>query len=83
MQDPAKHLRWTFSRKSLLGSEANSESCQTSKTELFAKIVKNEKPITYFVKTSILDVWQGSEYTSELASKVTYVSFLNLFEYQR
>ena len=47
--------------------------------ELFAKIVKNEKPFTIFVKTSILDVWQGSEY----ASKVTEVSFLNEFEYQR
>ena len=29
--------------------------------EPFAKIVKNEKPFTSFVKTSILDVWQGSE----------------------
>ena len=51
--------------------------------ELFAKIVKNENPFTIFVKTSILDVWQGSEYASELASKVTDVSFLNQFEYQR
>ena len=49
--------------------------------ELFAKIVKNEKPFTIFVKTSILDVWQGSEYASELASKVTDVSFLKQFEY--
>ena len=64
-----KHLRWNFFRKSLLASEANSESCQTSKMELFAKIVKNEKPFTIFAKTSILDVWQGSEYASELASK--------------
>ena len=40
-------------------------------------------PFTIFVKTSILDVWQGSEYASELASKVTDVSFLNQFEYQR
>ena len=51
--------------------------------ELFAKIVKNENPFTIFVKTSILDVWQGSEYASELASKVKDVSFLNQFEYQR
>ena len=28
----------------------------TFKMELFAKIVKNEKPFTIFVKTSILDV---------------------------
>ena len=51
--------------------------------ELFAKINKNEKPFTIFVTTSILDVWQGSEYASELASKVRDVSFLSQFEYQR
>ena len=42
---------------------------------LCAKIVKNEKPFTTFAKTSILDVWQGSEYASELTSKVKGVSF--------
>ena len=83
IQDPVKHLRWSFFRKSLPGSEGNSESCQKSKMEPFAKIVKNENPFIIFVKTSILDVWQGSEYASELASKVTDVSFLNQFEYQR
>ena len=51
--------------------------------ELFAKLVKNEKAFTIFVKTSVLDVWQGSEYASELPSRVTNVSFLNQFEYQR
>ena len=50
--------------------------------KLFAKIVTKEKPFTIFVKASILDVWQGSEYASELASKVTDVSFLNQFEFQ-
>ena len=30
-----------FAAKSLLASEANSESCQTAKMKLFAKIVKN------------------------------------------
>ena len=62
-----------------LGSEANSESCQTSKMALFAKIDKSEKPFTIFVKISILDVWQGSEYASELASKVSDVLYLNQF----
>ena len=52
----------------------DSKSCQTSKMELFVKIVKKEKPFTIFVKTSILDIWQGSEYASELASKVADVS---------
>ena len=66
-----------------LGLQGNSESCQTSKIELFAKKAKNEKPFTIFVKSSILDVWQGSEYASELASRVTDISFLKQFEYQR
>ena len=44
--------------------------------ELFAKIVKNEKPFTIFVKISMFDIWQGSEYACELASKVKDVSFL-------
>ena len=37
-----------------LGSEANSESFQTSEIELFAKIVKNEKPFTIFCKSLYL-----------------------------
>ena len=40
----------------------------------FCKILK---AVHYFAKTSILDVWQGSECASELASKVKGVSFLN------
>ena len=75
MQDPAKHLRQSFFRKSLLGSEANSESCKTSKMELFVKIVKKGRPFTIFVKTSIFDVWQGFEYASELTSKVRMFEF--------
>ena len=78
--DPAKYLRWSFFRKSSLGLEANSESCQTSKMELLAKMVKNEMPFTMFVKTYIMDVREGSEYASELASKVMDASFLNQFE---
>ena len=50
----------------------------TSKMEVVAKIVKNKKPFN-----SILDVWKGFEYASELSSKVKDVSFLNQFEYQR
>ena len=75
MQDPVKQLRRSFFRKSLMGSEPNSESCKTSKMELFVKIVKKERPFTIFVKTSILDVWQGSEYASELTSKVRMFEF--------
>ena len=47
--------------------------------KLFANIVEHEKPFTIFPKTSILDTWQGSEYASELGSKVKDVSLLNKF----
>ena len=51
--------------------------------DLSAKIVNNEKLFTIFAKTSILDVCQGSEHGSELASKVKDISFLNQFKFQR
>ena len=82
-QDPVKHLRRNFFRKLPLGSEANLESCQISKMELFVKIIKKEKLFTIFVKTFIWNVWQGSVDAFELASKVMDVPFLNQFEYQR
>ena len=45
-------------------SQAYSEPCQTSKMECFEEVVNSWKLLTYFAKLSILDVWQGSEYTS-------------------
>ena len=33
-----------------------SDPCETSKKELFAKIVKSQKPLTIFEKGSILNV---------------------------
>ena len=45
-------------------AEEHSDSCQASKMELFAKLVKNWKLSTFFAKNSTLDVWQGSEYIS-------------------
>ena len=41
-----------------------SEPCQTSKVELSLKIANGWKLLTISAKSSILDVWQGSEYTS-------------------
>ena len=41
------------------------EPCQTSKRGNFAKIVNNWKSSIIVAKLSILDVWQGSEYTPE------------------
>ena len=43
---------------------ARSEHYQTSKIELFSKIVNSFYSLTIFAKSSILDVWKGSEYTS-------------------
>ena len=37
-------------------SKIHSEPCQTSKMEIFAKILNYEKPLTIFVKSSSLDV---------------------------
>ena len=39
-----------------------SEHCQTSKMELFAKMVNGSKLLTIVVKNSILDTSDGSEY---------------------
>ena len=40
------------------------EPGETSKMELFVKIVNNIKLLTIFTKSSILDIWMGSKYTS-------------------
>ena len=45
-----------------------SESSPTSKMEPFGKIIKNFLRLTIFAKSSILDVWQGSEYASGIFS---------------
>ena len=42
------------------------EPCQTSKMKLFVEIVNGFEPSVIFAKKPILDVWQGSEYTSVL-----------------
>ena len=47
-------------------TEAYSELCQISKMETFTTIVNGLKPLIYFAKNSILDVWQDSEYTTVL-----------------
>ena len=47
---------------------ADSELCQTSKMEFFAKIVNNLKPGFIFVKTPVLDIWQVSKYSSRFYS---------------
>ena len=48
-----------------VNSEAYSEPCQIAKIVRFAKIVNSFQSLTIFAKRSILDVSQGSEYSSE------------------
>ena len=45
-----------------LTTEAYSEPCQTSKMGRFVKIVNRLKSLTIFIKRTILDIWQPSEY---------------------
>ena len=52
-----------------MATKVNSKPCQTTEMERFVRIVKIEKLLTIYAKTSILDVWQSSEHASELASK--------------
>ena len=44
--------------------EAHLEFSQASKMKPFAKLFNGFKPLTTFAKTSVLDVWLGSEYAS-------------------
>ena len=45
--------------------EAYSEPSQTSKLEVFAKIVNGFSFLTIFAKSSIVDIWKDSEFASE------------------
>ena len=51
-------------------SEVYSEPCQTSRMELFAKIVNGFSFLTIFTKISIINVWQDSEVASETSSNL-------------
>ena len=42
--------------------ETYSQPSQTSKMEVFIKIVNGFQPFTVFIKSSILDIWLGYEY---------------------
>ena len=58
-------MRWNLVREAVTGFIGELRILPTSKMELYA----------FCAKASILDVWQGCEYASELASKVKDVSF--------
>ena len=58
--------------------EAYSEHSQTSKMEHFPKIVNSWKPLIIMAKSSILDVWQGSEYASgEISDYIRIARYLD------
>ena len=55
-------LKWGYQHKSFdkqyaydLSVETYSQTCQTSKMELFAEIVNGRNPLTTFIKSSVLD----------------------------
>ena len=56
-----------------LGPEAHSDYSQTPKMESFAKIVNSSANyfLTILVKSSILDIWTGSECASNIPRRVT------------
>ena len=56
-----KIQRFLYIKKKKKNSEVYSEPCETSKMELFAKIVKGFHSLTILTKRSILDTWQSSE----------------------
>ena len=51
-------------QSNLSDSEAYPEPCQTSNMDCFAKMVNGLNLLTFFVRHSILDVWQSPKYTS-------------------
>ena len=68
-------LIWLFTKQKFLESKfqrciMNRVSKQTSKMELFPKIVNGFQLLTIFAKRFILDVWEGSEWASECDSKL-------------
>ena len=50
----------------MLSAEGYSKPNRTSKMERFTKIVNGLNPLTVFAKSFVLDVWQGSEFASDL-----------------
>ena len=55
----------------LYSGEAHSKPHETSNMTFFVKIVNDFQLLTTLAKTSIADVWQGSEYASVHKNKQT------------
>ena len=60
-------------------SKAHLEPSQTSQMELFVKMVNNWKSSTVIAKSSDLNVWLGSEYTSVITYKSLWIIEKKMF----
>lgn len=58
-------------------SEACSEPNQTSKMELYPKIINSSQPLTIFAKSSGLGIWLGSKCLSDNSVKKSGVGFFS------
>ena len=58
----------------MVTTESHPEPSQTSKVELFAKIINGSKSLIVFARSSILDDWFGSEYACFVRKKDHFVS---------
>ena len=64
-----REITKSFTFKYFQKTELYLEPIQTSKMELFVKIVNSLMPLTILTKRSILDVWLGSENTTKIFNK--------------
>ena len=62
----------------MLTPESHSEPSQTSKVELFVKIVNSSKSLIVFARSSILDDWFGSEYVCFVCKKRAFCFYFLL-----
>ena len=74
-------LKIRYSEKCLKipGTEAYSEPSQTSEMELFAEIDNSIRPLTIFAKSSILNIWLGSEYAFDVNNRHNVLRRLHFF----
>ena len=54
-----------FIQSEKINSEAYLGPCQTSVIKFFAHIIYRYKPLTFYAKSSILNIWQGPKYAHE------------------
>ena len=63
--------RMPYYRRNVQNLDAHSEPSETSRMEVFAKMVSNWMLLTIFIKSSMLDVWLGSEYACKSQLKLS------------